>query len=157
MNDADIVADASAVIALLVGEPFTRFDPLRLAGASISAVNLSEVLARLQEIGMPESEVASAVARLNLRVVAFDEPQARATARLRSVTRGAGLSLGDRACLRLVEGDHSQIQFRDGRVGFALRHTDFEQPRQHFRQIHRANEGVAEALGLEPQEGFANQ
>ena len=85
----------------MVGEPFTRFDPLRLPNASISAVNLSEVLARLQEIGMPESEVAIAVARLNLRVVAFDEPQAHATARLRSVTRHACLSLGDRACLAL--------------------------------------------------------
>jgi len=101
VNDADIVVDASAVIALLVGEPFTRFDPRHLPNASISAVNLSEVLARLQEIGMPESDVAGAVARLNLRVVAFDEPQARAAARLRSVTRHIGLSLGDRACLAL--------------------------------------------------------
>ena len=101
MNDADIVVDASAVIALLVGEPFTRFDPSQVPNALISAVNLSEVLARLQEIGMPEREAAIAVARLNLRVVAFDEPQARAAARLRSVTRHAGLSLGDRACLAL--------------------------------------------------------
>jgi ribonuclease VapC len=101
VNDVDIVADASAVIALLVGEPFTRFDPLQLARASISAVNLSEVLARLQEIGMSESEAATAVAGLSLRVVAFDEPQARAAARLRSATRHAGLSLGDRACLAL--------------------------------------------------------
>jgi ribonuclease VapC len=101
VNDAAIVADASAVIALLVGEAFTRFDPLHLAGAFISAVNLSEVLARLQEIGMPEGEAANAVARLNLQVVAFDEPQARAAARLRSATRRAGLSLGDRACLTL--------------------------------------------------------
>ena len=91
MNDADIVVDASAVIALLVGEPFTRFDPSQVPNALISAVNLSEVLARLQEIGMPEREAAIAVARLNLRVVAFDEPQARAAARLRSVTRHAGL------------------------------------------------------------------
>ena len=96
MNDGDIVADASAVIALLVGEPFLRFEPQRLGNALISAVNLSEVLARLLEIGMPESEADTAVAKLNLRVVAFDEPQASATARLRSVTRHAGLSLGDR-------------------------------------------------------------
>ena len=101
MNDADIVVDGSAVIALLVGEPFTSFDPLRLPNASISAVNLSEVLARLQEIGMPENDVAVAVARLNLRVVAFDELQARATAQLRSLTRHFGLSLADRACLAL--------------------------------------------------------
>jgi ribonuclease VapC len=101
VNDADIVADASAVVALLVGEPFTRFDALRLPNASISAVNLSEVLARLQEIGLPEAESDIVLARLNLRVIAFDEPQARAAARLRSVTRQAGLSLGDRACLAL--------------------------------------------------------
>ena len=101
MSDAAIVADASAVIALLVGEPFTRFDPLRLPGAAISAVNLSQTLARLREIGMPEAEIGTAVATLNLRVIAFDEPQARATARLRTATRHAGLSLGDRACLAL--------------------------------------------------------
>jgi ribonuclease VapC len=101
VNDADIVADASAVIALLVGEPFTRFDVLRLPNAAISAVNLSEVLARLQEIGLPEAESDIVLARLNLRVIAFDEPQARAAARLHSVTRQAGLSLGDRACLAL--------------------------------------------------------
>lgn len=101
MNDADIVADASAIIALLVGEPITRFDPERLPRSSISAINLSEVLARLQEIGMPESEAVSAVAQLELRVLAFDQPQARAAARLRSATRHAGLSLGDRACLAL--------------------------------------------------------
>jgi ribonuclease VapC len=101
VNDADIVADASAIIALLVGEPITRFDPERLPRAWISAVNLSEVFARLEEIGMPESEAVTAVAELDLRVVAFDEPQARGAARLRSATRHAGLSLGDRACLAL--------------------------------------------------------
>jgi ribonuclease VapC len=103
VNDDDIVADASAIIALLVGEPITRFDPTRLAGASISAVNLSEVLARLQEFGTPESEAVAAVARLELRIVPFDEPLARAAARLRSLTRHVGLSLGDRACLALGE------------------------------------------------------
>lgn len=101
MNESGFVADASAVIALLVGEPFSRFDPQRLANASISAVNLSEVLARLLEIGMPIGDADSAVAKLNLRVVAFDEAHARAAAQLRSVTRQAGLSLGDRACLAL--------------------------------------------------------
>jgi len=101
VNNVGIVADASAVIALLAGEPFTRFEPSRLANASISAVNLSEVLTRLEEIGMPEGAAASAVARLSLRVIPFDEPQARATARLRPVTRHAGLSLGDLACLAL--------------------------------------------------------
>lgn len=101
MNEDDLVVDASAVIAFLVGEPFTRFDSERLGNALISAVNLSEVLARLPELGVPENETATAVSRLSLRVIAFDEVQARAAARLRPLTRQAGLSLGDRACLAL--------------------------------------------------------
>ena len=101
VNEADLVVDASAVIAFLVGEPFTRFDSERIGNALISAVNLSEVLARLPELGVPEQEAATAVSRLALRVVPFDEAQARAAARLRSLTRRAGLSLGDRACLAL--------------------------------------------------------
>jgi hypothetical protein len=39
----------------------------------ISAVNLSEVLAQLQEIRMPEAESGTVLARLNLRVIAFDD------------------------------------------------------------------------------------
>jgi PIN domain nuclease of toxin-antitoxin system len=103
VNESDIVADASAVIALLVGEKFTRFDSERLGSALISAVNLSEVLARLPELGVPETAADAAVSRLNLRIVAFDEAQARAAARLRPLTRHAGLSLGDRSCLALGE------------------------------------------------------
>jgi ribonuclease VapC len=101
VNSAGVVADTSAVIALLVGERFTRFEPARLANTSISAVNLSEVLTWLQEIGMPENVAARALGTLNLGVIAFDEPLAWATARLRPFTRHAGLSLGDRACLAL--------------------------------------------------------
>jgi PIN domain nuclease of toxin-antitoxin system len=101
VNEKDLVADASAVIALLVGEPFIRFDATRLSNALISTVNLSEVLARLPELGVPEDAAADAVSRLTLRVVTFDETQARAAARLRALTRQAGLSLGDRACIAL--------------------------------------------------------
>ena len=101
MNDGDIVADASAIIAFLVSEPFRGFNEERLGNAVISAVNLSEVLARLPEIGVPEADTVAAVSRLNLRVIAFDEAQAHAAARLRALTRRAGLSLGDRACLAL--------------------------------------------------------
>lgn len=97
----DFVADASAIIALLVRETFDRFDPADLNGALISSVNLAEVLTRLPELGVPEDAAEGAVAELNLRVIAFNEAQARATARLRPATRGAGLSLGDRACLAL--------------------------------------------------------
>jgi ribonuclease VapC len=98
----DLVTDASAIIALLVGEKFNGFNPADLSGTLISSVNLAEVLTRLPELGVPEHAAEGAIAELNLRVIAFDETQARATAQLRPATRHAGLSLGDRACLALA-------------------------------------------------------
>jgi ribonuclease VapC len=102
VNEPPIVADASAIIALLAGERIDRFDPERLTGAAVSAVNFSEVLARLHEMGLPESEADIAVTRLNLNIVAFDAAQAHSAAQLKPITRPAGLSLGDRACLALA-------------------------------------------------------
>jgi ribonuclease VapC len=99
----EFVADASAIIALLIGERFDRLSPAELNGASISSVNLAEVLTRLPELGVPAEAADAAVAKLSLRVIAFDEAQARATARLRPATRRAGLSSGDRACLALAQ------------------------------------------------------
>lgn len=101
MNDTAIIADASAVLALLKQEPFGEVDQRRLFGATISAVNLSEVLEKLCSGGLSELAAENAVATLNLRVIGFDEPQARLAAYLRPRTRGGGLSLGDRACLAL--------------------------------------------------------
>jgi PIN domain nuclease of toxin-antitoxin system len=101
VNDGGTIADASAILALLKQEPFGRFDPRRLFRATISAVNLSEVLERLCSGGLKESDAEEAIGELNLRVVDFDEAQARLAAYLRLRTRRAGLSLGDRACLAL--------------------------------------------------------
>ena len=64
-----------------------KLDPRRLFRATISAVNLSEVLERLCAGGLSESEADEAVAALNLRVADFDEAQARLAAHLRPRTR----------------------------------------------------------------------
>ena len=101
MNDGATIADASAILAVLKQEPLGTLDPRRLFRATISTVNLSEVLERLCSGGLSESEADEAVAALNLRVADFDEPQARLAAHLRPRARPAGFSLGDRACLAL--------------------------------------------------------
>jgi PIN domain nuclease of toxin-antitoxin system len=101
VNDGVPIADSSAILALLKQEPFDKLDARRLFRATISAVNLSEVLERLCAGGLSESEADEAVAALNLRVADFDEAQARLAAHLRPRARCAGLSLGDRACLAL--------------------------------------------------------
>jgi ribonuclease VapC len=101
VSEEVIVADASAILAILKNEPFGDFDPERLVGATISAVNLCEVLTKLTSDGHTEEQANAAVSPLDLRVVAFDQGQAGVAARLWLEARRAGLSLGDRACLAL--------------------------------------------------------
>ena len=101
MDEQDVVADASAILAALKNEPFSSVNPRQLVGATISAVNVCEVLSKLHDDGLSDAQAHAAVSTMDLRVVPFDGPQARTAARLRSVTRHAGLSLGDRACLAL--------------------------------------------------------
>ena len=96
-----VVLDASAVLALLNGEPGTAMVIEALPGATINAVNVSEVVARLAEGGMPGPPIQEAIDGLRLDIVPFDAELALAAGLLRPLTRSAGLSLGARACLAL--------------------------------------------------------
>ena len=98
---SEVVLDASALLALLNAEPGADTVAEALPDAVISAVNLSEVIAKLCGAGMPESIVRQVLVPLGLEVVPFDEEQAYQAGFLRTATRGAGLSLGDRVCLSL--------------------------------------------------------
>jgi PIN domain nuclease of toxin-antitoxin system len=102
VSEDDVVADASAVLAALKNESFDKFDPRRMVEASISAVNLCEVLTKLADDGLSEAQANAAVAVLDLRVHPFGRREAGDAADLRPRTRSAGLSLGDRACLALA-------------------------------------------------------
>lgn len=97
-----VVLDASAVLAWLLDEPGAEVvDPL-LDGAQLSAVNLTEVLTKLLDRGQEVSSLPSELAALGVRIVPFDASTAMGAARLRPLTRTAGLSLGDRSCLALA-------------------------------------------------------
>lgn len=99
---SDWVLDASALLALLNREPGEALVAQALAeGAMISTVNLSEVVAKLADIGMPEAETREAIEPLGLEIVGFDAADAFSAGLLRPATRADGLSLGDRACLAL--------------------------------------------------------
>jgi len=97
----DVVLDASALLALLQNEPGADQVLESLPGGLICSVNLSEVVAKLAELGMPEPEIRLALS-LGLNVVPFDVVLAFSAGTLRPATRSAGLSLGDRACLALA-------------------------------------------------------
>ena len=100
---ARAVLDASALLALLNGEPGAEEVAAVLHEAAISTVNLSEVVAKLAEAGMPEPAIREAFQMLPLEVVPFDMEQAYEAGVLRPATRVAGLSLGDRSCLALAK------------------------------------------------------
>jgi ribonuclease VapC len=93
------VIDASAVLALLNDEPGSDRVATALTGASINAVNLSEVLGRLRRRGVSSEASATAVGCLGLDVIPFDRELAADVAELELVAGRLGLSLGDRACL----------------------------------------------------------
>lgn len=99
----DVVLDASAVLARMLGEPGEEAVSGLVDDARISAVNLAEVVTRLVDRGAPPEAAVAAAARLRLTVVPFDEAAAYRTGALRAGTRRLGLSLGDRACLALAE------------------------------------------------------
>lgn len=99
-----VVLDASAILAVLYGEPgedeIRR--RIRAADVRVGAVNVSEVSAKLAEAGFEKAEVREAVGALAPTVHPFDEDLAHAAGALRLETKERGLSLGDRACLALA-------------------------------------------------------
>ncbi|MBI3271272.1 MAG: type II toxin-antitoxin system VapC family toxin [Planctomycetes bacterium] len=78
------------------------------AGAAISAANWAEFLTKAAETGEDPDALSTRLTKLGilgtlLSVHPLDEAAAREVARLRTATRAAGLSLGDRACLALAK------------------------------------------------------
>jgi ribonuclease VapC len=98
----DCALDASAVLALLNQEPGADLVQEALPRAVISTVNLAEIVTQLTARGMSEAEIRDVLSLLGLEYVPFDEESAIQSGLLYTVTRAAGLSSGDRACLALA-------------------------------------------------------
>lgn len=99
----EFVLDASALLASIKDEPGAEAVIAVLPRAVISAVNLSEVVAKLCDYGLSEEETREALGVIHLEVAAFDESLAYGAGELHRSTRRKGLSLGDRACLALAK------------------------------------------------------
>jgi PIN domain nuclease of toxin-antitoxin system len=99
----EVVIDASALLALLNAEPGADVVAEAITEGVISAVNLSEVIAKLCDAGMPEKAIHQALQTLGIEIVPFDEDQAYQAGLLRTSTQDLGISLGDRACLSLAK------------------------------------------------------
>jgi ribonuclease VapC len=102
------VLDASALLAYLRDEPGAKLVADAIAaGATISTVNLAEVLSRVAARGGDPARLLQEATERGLldgaiSVEPFTADDALEVARLRPSTSERGLSLGDRACVALA-------------------------------------------------------
>ena len=108
-----IVYDSSAVLAILLDEPGARRAAETLNHGVLSAVNASEVVARLIDQGAKDDDARGALQGLDLAIRPFDESLAVTAGLLRRSTRRHGLSLGDRACLALALRERAPVLTAD--------------------------------------------
>ena len=99
MSEVRYVLDASALLAAMLGERGAQTVAAHFSDACISSVNLSEVVAKLSERGVPDESIHESLSDLDLDVRDFNTAQALRAGALRNPTKSKGLSLGDRACL----------------------------------------------------------
>jgi len=93
-----IVLDASALLAVLDGEPGAdKLTPTLLANAASSTVNLAEVQSKLVA---PDDAWAATLTPV-AEVIPFTAEHAKAAGSMIAQPGAFGLSLGDRACLAL--------------------------------------------------------
>jgi len=110
---AECVMDSSAVLAVAFRERGREHVAVALAGALINSVNLTEVISKMLDSGLPSDQVAGQLEGFSLTVADFDRDLAIQAGLLRAVTRHKGLSLGDRACLALARRERLPVMTAD--------------------------------------------
>ena len=90
---------------MLKGEKGADKVAAAIADARICTINYAEVTTHFIHLGIPEREVDAMLDPLPMWIVPTDKALAQMAGRLRAVTAGHGLSLGDRFCLALAKRD----------------------------------------------------
>lgn len=97
------VLDASALLALLLGEPGADKVKDGLDGSIMTTVNLAEVVSHYAKLGAGRHDIEALLRHLPIQLIPADSTLSYEAGLLRSVTLDGGLSLGDRYCLALAK------------------------------------------------------
>ncbi len=95
------VLDASAVLALLLGEPGADKVATALDDAVMTTVNLAEVVSHYAKLGIGLRDIEALLRPLPIRLAPIDTALSYEAGMLRPITIAGGLSLGGRYCLAL--------------------------------------------------------
>lgn len=98
-----VVLDASALLALLLGEPGADKVKAALDGSMMGAVNLTEVVSHYAKLGAARHDIEALLRPLPFRLAPIDAALSYEAGMLRPITLERGLSLGDRYCLALAK------------------------------------------------------
>lgn len=102
---AHFVLDASALLALIQGERGAErvTQALERGECIVSAVNISEAVAKLLTIGVPAEQAMMMVSGIPAEIVPCNEAIAFKAGHLAIMGKPLGLSLGDRICLATAQ------------------------------------------------------
>lgn len=98
-----VALDASALLAMLLGEPGGEKVKAALEGALLCAVNLAEIVSHYAKLGASRSDIETMLRPLPVQVVPVDAALSYEAGMLRPLMLPGGLSLGDRCCLALAK------------------------------------------------------
>jgi len=96
------VLDSSVLVALMKAEPASEGLLRFFDGSLMCAINHSEVLQKMVQLGGSIQTTATMLAGFDFRVVPFDLELSTETASLWPLTSHRGLSLADRSCIALA-------------------------------------------------------
>jgi len=108
-----VIIDASAILAAILGEAGGDAVFAMLDEATVSTVNVAEVYTYAAINELPTEAIDAFFADTGIAIAPFDQQQAVAAGQLASITRKAGLSLGDRSCLALATLRNAEVLTAD--------------------------------------------
>jgi ribonuclease VapC len=118
------VLDASALLAMIHGEPGADMVRTSVSDSVVSSINWAETVQKISAEGLDPEETRNDLLDAGLRIASFDREDAETTAML--WPRARSVSLADRACLALARRLGLPVLTADGAwaaldLGIAIR------------------------------------